>query len=90
MIYVGQELIIPNASDINNTVGQVIVNDIPTVSGGVNNIVSSGSHTVSSGDSLYAIAQKYYGDGNRYTEIAAANNITNPNMIYEGQELIIP
>lgn len=66
---------------VNNEVDQVVVDSIPS-----NNV----SYTVSSGDSLYAIAQKYYGDGNRYTEIAAANNITNPNMIYEGQELIIP
>jgi nucleoid-associated protein YgaU len=39
---------------------------------------------------LWAIAKKYYGDGNKYTEIAKANNISNPNVISVGQKLLIP
>ena len=37
-----------------------------------------------------AIAKKYYGDGNKYPEIARANNIANPNIISVGQKLLIP
>lgn len=44
-------------------------------------------HTVKSGDTLYNIAKKYYGDGNRYMEIAEKNSIDNPNLILDGQEL---
>jgi len=41
-------------------------------------------HTVASGDTLWAVAEKVYGDGSRYTEIFEANKpmLTNPDMIY--------
>lgn len=44
-------------------------------------------YTVKSGDTLYNIAKKFYGDGNRYMEIAEKNGISNPNLILNGQEL---
>lgn len=48
------------------------------------------THTVVSGDTLWAIAKAQYGDGSKYTEIATANSIANPNLIYVGQVLTIP
>ncbi|AID44730.1 Phage protein [Candidatus Arthromitus sp. SFB-mouse-NL] len=45
------------------------------------------THTVKSGDTLYNIAKKYYGDGSRYMEIAEKNGIANPNLILDGREL---
>ena len=49
-------------------------------------------YTVQSGDSLSKIAQEYYGDSNRYTEIFEANQpmLSNPDKIYPGQTLRIP
>lgn len=49
-------------------------------------------YTVSSGDTLSAIAQQVYGDANRYNEIFEANRpmLTDPNLIYPGQVLRIP
>lgn len=47
-------------------------------------------YTVVSGDTLWAIAQRFYGNGSRYSEIAKANNIANPNVIHVGQKLLIP
>jgi nucleoid-associated protein YgaU len=47
-------------------------------------------YKVNRGDTLTAISQKLLGDPNRYREIAKANNITDPNKILEGQELVIP
>lgn len=46
-------------------------------------------HTVVKGDTLWAIARRYLGDGSRYGEIARYNGIANPNLIYPGQEVTI-
>lgn len=43
------------------------------------------THTVKSGETLWAIAKKYLGDGSKYTELAKLNKITNPNVIKVGQ-----
>lgn len=58
------------------------------------------THTVARGDSLWAIAKKYYGDGSRYPEIYNANKAIidgrnkgtgNPKYtIYPGQVFAIP
>lgn len=46
--------------------------------------------TVSQGDSLWSIAQATYNDGYRWVEIAQANNISNPDLIYPGTTLSLP
>lgn len=50
------------------------------------------NYTVKSGDCLWNIAKKYYGNGSKYTTIYNANRdkIKNPNLIYPGQVLWIP
>ncbi|MGW0041213.1 LysM peptidoglycan-binding domain-containing protein [Rhodococcus sp. NPDC003348] len=48
------------------------------------------THTVASGESLWVIAEQYYGDGNQYQRIADANGIANPDLINAGQVLNIP
>lgn len=50
------------------------------------------TYTVKSGDCLWNIAKKYYGNGALYTKIYNANKskIKNPNLIYPGQVLTIP
>lgn len=52
----------------------------------------SRTYTVKKGDSLWAIAKKYYGDGSKWPRIFDANRskIKNPNLIYPGQKLSIP
>lgn len=49
-------------------------------------------HTVESGDTLWAIAQEVYGDGNRYPEIFEANKpmLKDPDQIFPGQVLRCP
>lgn len=53
---------------------------------------STKTHEVVNGDTLWAIAKKYYGDGSKYTVIHNANKdkVSNPNLIYPGQILTIP
>lgn len=47
-------------------------------------------HTVTSGETLSEISKKYYGNPNRYNDIAKYNNIENPNKINVGQNIKIP
>lgn len=48
------------------------------------------TYTVASGDTLWAIAERFYGDGDRYQAIADASGISNPDLIQPGQVLTIP
>lgn len=47
------------------------------------------NHTVVHGDTLWAIAKKYLGNGSRYTEIVKLNGLKS-SVIYTGQKLKIP
>jgi LysM repeat protein len=48
------------------------------------------TYTVESGDTLWAIAERFYGDGSKYQVIADASGIPNPDLIQPGQVLTIP
>lgn len=48
------------------------------------------TYTVKSGDTLWGIARRFYGDGMLYAKLAAYNGIKNPNLILVGQVLKIP
>ena len=48
------------------------------------------TYTVVSGDTLWAISERFYGDGSKYQVIADASGISNPDLIYPGQVLTIP
>ena len=49
-----------------------------------------GEHTVAKGESLWKIAQSYYGDGYKWVEVAKTNNLSNPSAIEVGQKLTLP
>ncbi len=52
--------------------------------------IEGGEYVVVKGDDLWNIAIKRYNDGYKWTEIAKANNLKNPGVIWEGQKLILP
>ncbi len=49
-------------------------------------------YTIKDGDTLWAIAQEYYNDGNKYTQIVEANLevIKDADKIYAGQTIRVP
>lgn len=55
-------------------------------------IVEGNYYTVQAGDTLYKIAEKFYGKGRRWRKIYQANKsvIKTPECIYEGQVILIP
>jgi nucleoid-associated protein YgaU len=66
----------------NNTGNQVTNEENQTVPGT--------SYTVAKGDNLWSIAQKTYGSGYNWTDIAQTNNLKNPSTIKVGQVLSLP
>lgn len=48
------------------------------------------TYTVVSGDTLWAISERFYGDGSKYQRIADASGVANPDLIHPGQVLTIP
>lgn len=54
------------------------------------NKITSDKYKVIRGDSLWSIAEKTYGDGSKWVEIAKANKLTNPRVIHAGNQLMLP
>jgi len=48
------------------------------------------SYTIRKGDTLWSISRQVYGNGNRWQDIASANNIANPKKLRVGQTLLLP
>jgi nucleoid-associated protein YgaU len=51
--------------------------------------ITERTHVVAQGETLWVIAERYYGDGNRYREIAAASGV-DPDSLGVGEVLTIP
>lgn len=93
---------IANANDLNNpghieTGQNLVIPDVtvkqPTIAGTQKeNIepISGATYTVKSGDTLWEIALRAYGDGYRWTEIANENELNQPGLIHKGNTLSIP
>lgn len=52
--------------------------------------ITSATYEVTKGDSLWTIAIRAYGDGYKWVEMARENNLVNPNLIHEGNILVLP
>ena len=84
MIRVGQQLVIPGGTPPSGTPTPTAT---PTATPTTPSQPSGGVHIVQPGDTLYRIALRY---GVSVAAIVQANNISNPNMIRVGQQLVIP
>jgi LysM repeat protein len=99
MLYVGQKLYIPSLKELAEGGGEKgifskmkeaagkTIKDIREAISGSDNYET---YTVEEGDSLWLIAEKMLGDGKRYTDIAAANDLDDEDTITAGTELKIP
>ena len=67
----------------------VAIDNLNVVTGAVKVEETYRIHTVVHGDTLWGIAKKYLGDGNRYPEIVKLNGLKS-NVIYSGNKLKIP
>lgn len=52
--------------------------------------ISGSSYVIQEGDDLWDIAVRAYGDGYKWVEIAAANNLDNPDLIHVDNTLKLP
>lgn len=57
---------------------------------GGSNAISGDSYKIVRGDDLWDIAVRAYGDGYKWTEIAKANNLSNPDLIHADNVLKLP
>jgi nucleoid-associated protein YgaU len=55
-----------------------------------NTSITASTYLIKSGDTLWDICVRAYGDGYRWPEIAKLNSIQNPDLIYAGNTLQIP
>jgi LysM repeat protein len=86
VIYVGQRLFIPGGAG-NQTVSQPTDSQSDTQPASAQPTKEQRKHVVQAGEGLSMIAAKY---GVSWQAIAAANNLSNPNLIYVGMVLVIP
>ncbi len=77
-----------------NRVWDVIKSVDPTYSDLAHEISTTGGaeqpYTIRSGDNLSKVSKLFYGNPNKYTQIAQANGIDNPDKIQAGQQINVP
>jgi LysM repeat protein len=83
VLYVGQILVLPGAAPAPSPTSPTATAPSPTP---VSGIVEPLVHTVRAGETLSQIALRY---GVTYQEIALLNGLSNPNLIFAGQRLVI-
>lgn len=47
-------------------------------------------YTIRPGDTLWGISERFYGHGSFYPEISRLNRLSNPHLLYPGEEIILP
>lgn len=93
LIHAGNKLIIQTAAPvINQGKSDEAKPEISAVSNNViqNNSITGDSYKIKQGDNLWEIAVRAYGDGFKWPEIAKANSLTNPELIFSDNTLKIP
>src|SRR6185503_8761598 len=61
----------------------------PTITPNSNQRITKNTYTVVEGDSLWDISVRAYGNGYRWVDIARANKLMNPDLIYPGNVFVL-
>ena len=80
---IGRVLIIPEASTEKKVEVEKPAPAAPSTAG-------ERTHTVKKGETLWTIAQEYYGDSSKWKLIQKANDIKNPDKLEIGQVIKVP
>ena len=98
ILYSGTKLIIPQVTpDVatatiiptqTSAPAQILANQKNTIT--TNQTIKTNTYVIQQGDDLWDIAVRAYNDGYKWTEIAKANNLTNPGLIHTGNVIKIP
>lgn len=89
-IHTGNVLVIPRVTPEVETVSPTPT--VPQTAQKVQqgNVTIGNSYTVKAGDDLWSIAVRAYNNGYKWVDIAKANHLSNPGLIYSGNVLTIP
>lgn len=83
----GMELTIPNVQPIQpSTQAPKQTPDLSQK----DKVIGGNEYIVNQGDDLWDIAVRAYGDGYKWVEIARANKLINPDVIHQGNVLVLP
>jgi nucleoid-associated protein YgaU len=95
VLYTGLELLIPEITVSEKRNDDIAYGSLPERESDeevFTTTTTTGTHTISPGDTLYSIARKYYGDSAMWIKIHDANedNIEDKRLLEVGQTLVIP
>lgn len=88
-----QQAHVQQTSSLSTTSTGAVVSPTPTPSQQPGATLQKNGKTVyivKEGDDLWSIADHFYHDSYKWTDIAEANNLADPSSIFSGNELVIP
>lgn len=89
IIHSGNKLIIPTITP--KKVAAATPSVTPTPEKEIKNIsITGNTYVIKTGDTLWDISIRAYGDGYKWPEVARVNNLENPDLIYPDNSLKIP
>ena len=90
LIHAGNKLTIPTIAQKESAPIKSEVSPKETDKTIKNNSIVGNNYTIKPGDNLWNIAVRAYGDGFKWPEIAKANNLQNPDLIFSDNILNLP
>ena len=90
VIYSGDNLRLPAKTQAEQAEAQAEIPLRPNDNMVVGGSITGAAYVIKSGDTLWDISVRAYGDGYKWPLLAKVNNIANPDLIFAGNTLTIP